>query len=219
MINGVIFDMDGLMTDTERLFLEMWCQVMTEQGFPEHREVVQHCIGLNSVDTCDYVRTKLGESFDYINIMREVGSRSRQYCETHGVPVKPGLYRLLDYLDGVNIPYVVATSTGLENAEWRLQNIGVLERLSGLVTGDMVKHGKPEPEIFQKAAELLGLRSEQCLVLEDSPHGILAAHKAGCYVVMIPDLKMPDAQTKKLLLAQFERLDHVIPLLKKIQNT
>ena len=213
MIRGVIFDMDGLMTDTERLFLRLWCEVMTERGYPEHQDVVAYCIGQNHAATHAYVREKLGEDFDYMSILREVGRRSGAFCKANGVPVKPGLYELLDNLDSRGIPYAVATSTLQENARWRLQNIGVLDRLKGLVTGDMVTVGKPEPEIFLRAAELLGLPPEQCLVLEDSPHGILAAFRAGCLPVMIPDLKEPDAETEKLLYARCGSLAEVIPLL------
>lgn len=218
MIEGVLFDMDGLMTDTERLFLEMWCQYMKEQGFPEHRDVVQHCIGLNHRDTRAYVAQRLGDDFDYLHIMEEVGKRSERYCRQHGVPVKPGLYTLLDYLDSVKIPYAVATSTGHKNAAWRLQNIGVLDRLSGLVTGDMVQNGKPNPEIFLKAADSLRLPAEKCLVLEDSPHGIQAAYSAGCSVVMVPDMKAPDKDIKALLTAELSSLDQVIPFLRRLRT-
>jgi HAD superfamily hydrolase (TIGR01509 family) len=206
--------MDGLMTDTEQLFLDLWCQVLREQGQPEYRDVVAHCIGLNHQATHTYIRETLGEDFDYMSILRQVGIRSKAYCEANGVPVKPGLYTLLDYLDENNIPYAVATSTASDNAQWRLENIGVLSRLKALITGDMVSHGKPAPEIFEKAAVALGLPPEECMVLEDSPHGILAAHRAGCLPVMVPDLRQPDSETAKLLYAQVERLDQVIGLLR-----
>ena len=215
MIKGVLFDMDGLMTDTERLFLQLWCEVMVERGYPEHRDVVIYCIGQNHAATRDYVREKLGDDFDYLSIIQEIGRRSKRFCTDHGVPVKPGLYELLDYLDAQNIPYAVATSTLRTNAQWRLQNIGVLDRLHGLVTGDMVTVGKPEPEIFLRAAETLDLPPEQCLVLEDSPHGILAAHRAGCLPVMIPDLKEPDAETEKLLFARCGSLPEVASLIEQ----
>lgn len=214
MIKGVIFDMDGLMTDTEQLFLRLWCEVMVERGFPEHRDIVIYCIGQNHAATREYVREKLGDDFDYMRILREVGRRSEIFCRDNGVPVKPGLYELLDYLDVKRIPYAVATSTLEANARWRLGSIGVLERLHGLVTGDMVTVGKPEPEIFLRAAEKLGLPPEQCLVLEDSPHGILAAHRAGCLPVMIPDLKEPDAETEKLLYARCANLTEVVAIIE-----
>jgi HAD superfamily hydrolase (TIGR01509 family) len=175
---------------------------------------VTHCIGLDHGRTEQYVQETLGKDFDYPGIIQEVAVRSKRYCEAQGVPVKPGLYALLDALDEKGIPYAVATSTKQENARWRLENIGVLDRLQGLVTGDMVRESKPQPEIFLKAAACMGLAPEECAVLEDSPHGILAAHRAGCKPVMIPDLKQPDDETKTLLWAQAETLLDVIPLLK-----
>lgn len=199
MIKGVIFDMDGLMTDTERLFIEIWCQIMKDRGLPEYRDVVTYCIGQDHSETFRYVGETLGPDFPYMDYLMEVGSRSVSYCQEYGVPVKSGLYELLRFLDEKGIPYAVATSTKAEMTRWRLDNIGVLDRLHALVTGDMVSKGKPHPEIFLRAAELLGLSPDACMVLEDSPHGILAAHKAGCRPVMIPDLKEPDEETGALL--------------------
>lgn len=139
----------------------------------------------------------------------------RHIVRKTGVPVKPGLYQLLDYLDEHRIPYAVATSTKGENARFRLDNIGVLSRLSGLITGDMVVSGKPDPEIFTLAAKALETPPAHCLVLEDSPHGILAAHRAGCQPMMIPDLKEPGEETLPLLFAQGKTLLDVIPVLEE----
>lgn len=125
------------------------------------------------------------------------------------------MYQLLDYLDEHRIPYAVATSTKGENARFRLDNIGVLSRLSGLITGDMVVSGKPDPEIFTLAAKALETPPAHCLVLEDSPHGILAAHRAGCQPMMIPDLKEPEEETLSLLFAQGKTLLDVIPVLEE----
>ena len=90
--------------------------------------------------------------------------------------------------------------------------------MSGLVTGDMVQNGKPNPEIFLKAADSLRLPAEKCLVLEDSPHGIQAAYSAGCSVVMIPDMKAPDKDIKALLTAELSSLDQVIPFLRRLRT-
>ena len=215
MIQGVIFDMDGVMTDTERLFQELWCQVQRERGEPEYREVVAHCIGLNHKAISEYVAACCGPDFDYMNVLMEVGRRSGIYMKEHGVPVKPGLYQLLDDLDSAGIPYAVATSSVGDMAKGRLQAIHVFNRLSALVTGDMVSTGKPEPEIFERAAAALNLPPEECLVLEDSPHGILAAHRAGCLPVMIPDLKQPDAETEKMLYAKLDHLGQVMELIQR----
>lgn len=213
MISGVIFDMDGLMTDTERLYIDLWCQILREQGMEEHRDVVTRCIGMDHGKMRAYIKETLGEDFDYLSVLGEVGKRSEAYCQAHGIPVKPGLYELLDYLDQEKIPYAVATSSRGEGARSKLRQIGVLARLHGLVTGDMVEKGKPDPEIFLRAAEELQLPPEHCLVLEDSPHGILAAHLAGCLPMMIPDLWPPDEKTQSMLYARGETLLDVIPVL------
>ncbi len=213
MISGVIFDMDGLMTDTERLYIDLWCQILREQGMAEHRDVVTRCIGMDHGKMRTYIKETLGEEFDYLSVLGEVGMRSEAYCQAHGIPVKPGLYELLDYLDQEKISYAVATSSRGKGARTKLQQIGVLSRLHGLVTGDMVEKGKPDPEIFLRAAEALHLSPEHCLVLEDSPHGILAAHQAGCLPMMIPDLWTPDEKIQSMLYAQGETLLDVIPML------
>ena len=214
MISGVIFDMDGLMTDTERLYIDLWCQILRERGMEEHRDVVTRCIGMDHGKTRAYIKETLGEDFDYLSVLGEAGKRSDAYCQAHGIPVKLGLYELLDYLDQERIPYAVATSSRGEGARSKLQTIGVLSRLHGLVTGDMVAKGKPDPEIFLRAAKALQLPPEHCLVLEDSPHGILAAYKAGCLPMMIPDLWPPDEETQSMLYARGETLLDVIPVLK-----
>ena len=201
MISGVIFDMDGLMTDTERLYIDLWCQILRERGMEEHRDVVTRCIGMDHGKMRAYIKATLGEGFDYLSVLGEVGKRSETYCQAQGIPVKPGLYKLLDYLDQEKIPYAVATSSRGEGARSKLRQIGVLSRLHGLVTG-------------LRAAEILHLPPETCLVLEDSPHGILAAYKAGCLPMMIPDLWPPDEETQSLLYARGETLLDVIPVLK-----
>ena len=180
--------------------------------------MVAHCIGLNHRATEAYLWEKLGRDFDYRSVLMEVGARADAYCAAHGVPVKPGLYPLLDYLDEKKLPYAVATSTHRENAERRLRNIRVWDRLSAVVTGDMVTNGKPDPEIFLRASELLDLPPSACMVLEDSPHGILAANKAGCLSVMIPDLQSPDRETRELLWAETDRLDHVIEMIEDVNT-
>lgn len=215
MISGVIFDMDGLMTDTERLYIDLWCQILREQGMEEHREVVTRCIGMDHSKMRSYIKDTLGEEFDYLSVLGEVGKRSERYCQEHGIPIKPGLYELLDDLDAQKIPYAVATSSRGEGARSKLQKIGVLSRLRGLVTGDMVEKGKPDPEIFIRAAQALQLPPGECLVLEDSPHGILAAHRAGCLPMMIPDLWQPDSEVKSMLYALGSSLLDVIPVLRQ----
>ena len=218
MIRGVILDMDGLITDTERLFLRFWSEVMASRGYPAHEELVAHCVGLGIPEAEAYVRSKLGKSFDYRSILAEASALSREYCSRNGVPLKDGLSELLSFLEQKQIPYGVATSAGYESAKKRLTQIGLRDRLHGIVTGDMVRQGKPAPDIFLKACEQLGTPPGETLVLEDSPHGILGAYRAGCIPVMVPDLASPDAATTAIAYAVVPGLEQVIPLIRQINQ-
>ena len=215
MIRGVIFDMDGLMTDTEHLFLQQWSKVMKRMGYPEHQEIVRHCAGLNYPDSANYVREKLGTQFDYDGVLNKTSDLMSDYRAEHGIPVKPGLYHLMDFLDQEKIPYLVATTTEYLKARKRLEDIGVWERIRGVIAGDMVSRGKPDPEIYILACRQLSLPPENCLVLEDSRYGIKAAHLAGCLPVMIPDLHGPDHEVSPMLFALADSLDQVIPIIQR----
>jgi HAD superfamily hydrolase (TIGR01509 family) len=115
----------------------------------------------------------------------------------NGVPVKPGIYELLDYLVEKKYKLALATSTSREKATNLLERAGIKDKFNVMIFGDEVVNSKPDPEIFLKASEKLGVNPEKCIVLEDSPAGIEAAYRAGMKGINIPDLKMPDEQIKK----------------------
>lgn len=131
----------------------------------------------------------------------------------HGIAPKPGIYELLDYMDSRGIAAAIASSSPMENIEKHLSAVNLLHRFQKLCSGHDTPNGKPAPDIYLLAAEKLGLPPEACLALEDSPTGILAAHRAGCLPVMIPDLDQPDEATRSLLYARADSLLDVISLL------
>jgi HAD superfamily hydrolase (TIGR01509 family) len=104
-----------------------------------------------------------------------------------GIPVKPGLHRLLAVLEKHQIPTAIATSTDTKDAEFSLRTAGLWDRFSAVVTGDQVQRGKPEPEIYLEAASRLGADPRSCVALEDSSNGVLAANRAGMRTLMVPD--------------------------------
>jgi HAD superfamily hydrolase (TIGR01509 family) len=135
------------------------------------------------------------------------------YIQQHGVEPKPGIYELLDVLDARGIPAAITSSSPTERIEQHLGSLDLLHRFQKICSGYDVPWGKPAPDIYLYGAASLGLPPENCLALEDAPTGILAAHRAGCVTVMIPDQDQPDAETEMLLHAKADSLLDVIGLL------
>lgn len=214
MIKAVIFDMDGLMFDTEKLAKDGYEYAGKIMGFKVPEEVYYKVIGLNVENTKRVFKEYLGEDFDY-DKSREIRiAYADDYFKKNGVPVKEGLYDLLSFLKSNGIKTAVATSTVEQRAKARLIEANVYDDFEAAVYGDMVKRGKPEPDIFLKAAELIEVDVKDCIVLEDSKNGIIAAYRGGFKAVMIPDLIMPDSEIEKMLYAKLESLKDVIDLVK-----
>lgn len=214
MIRGVIFDMDGLMLDTEKLLARYWMQAAREAGFPMEME---HVLGIRSLAAI-YAKPKLqgifGEDFDYESIRARRRELTAQHLAEHGIETKKGLHELLAYLKETGRKIAVATATDRERADDYLTRAGVHAHFDVFVCGDMVHKGKPDPEIYLTACRALGLAPEECMALEDSPNGIRSAHAAGCVAVMVPDLSEPDEELLPLLTACVQDLSKVITLLE-----
>ncbi len=212
-IRAVIFDMDGLMVDTERMTSVFRRQALAELGIP-YRDLLSLVMGRNDQEVRAIYLEQYGPDYPYDQVRVRVRQLWTEYLQDNPVPAKPGLYQLLDYLKGRKIPMAVATSTSRESALRTLERGGIAPYLSAMVFGDMVERSKPEPDIFLAAAAALGAEPASCLVLEDSPAGLTAAHRAGMMPVMIPDLAPPTPELEKILYNRFERLDQVILMLE-----
>lgn len=214
-IRAVIFDMDGLMLDTEKLLARYWMQAAHEAGFPM---TLEHVLGIRSLAAV-YAKPKLqgvfGEGFDYESIRARRRALTAAHLAAHGIEKKPGLDTLLAYLKQTGRRIAVATATDRERTEQYLSQVGVLGYFDAFVCGDMVTHGKPDPEIYLTAADAVGMPPGDCMALEDSPNGILSAHSAGCRAVMVPDLSAPDETLTPYLYACVPTLADVITLLEK----
>ncbi len=215
MIKGVVFDMDGLMFDSERLINMGWHYACEQAGFSISDDVILKTLGIDLENTKRVFLEELGSDLDYDSLDRVRVEFMKQYLEEKGVPYKPGLFELLDYLKANGYKMTVATSTAGDQAAHLLEKAGVLSYFGKIVCGDDIVHGKPEPDIYLQACRNIGFLPEECMALEDSPMGILAAYRAGMRPVMIPDLIRPEKPTKKLLYALLNDLTEVIELLKK----
>lgn len=212
----VIFDMDGLMFDTERLSFWAWREVGSKCGYSIDEELYKKTLGINSRATDQVYLDHFGQDFPIKSMRIEKDKFLDEYLSSKGIPVKDGLYDLLDFLKYKNLKKAVATSTSRESALALLKLAGVDEYFDNILCGDEIEKSKPNPEIFLKSASKLNCPPEKCLVLEDSEAGVIAANTAGMLTVMIPDMKQPGEEIKKLVYKQLNSLHDVKCLLEDI---
>ena len=188
---AVIFDMDGLMLDTEAPALRAWQQVARTCGREFDLELCHRMIGRSFADSVALIRARHGPDYPVDEITRAWAAGYDAIVAAEGISLKPGLIEILDLLDERGVPRAVATSSRSERARARLDQLGLLCRFDALVGGDEVARGKPAPDIFLAAASRLGVSPHNCIVLEDSEPGIIAASDAGMIAVLVPDLHPP----------------------------
>lgn len=198
MITAIVFDMDGVLFDTERLCRDCWYELAEEYGIPNMPEVYALCIGVNAETTERIVYENYGKDFPYPEYCKRTTEMYNQYVKEHGVPVKDGVKETLAALAAAGLRLAVASSTRREKVLRHLESTGIAKYFEAVVGGDTVTHSKPHPEIFLKACEALGVAPEQTIAVEDSHNGIRAAHAAGMAPVMVPDLLPVTDEMRKL---------------------
>lgn len=213
-IKGIIFDMDGLMIDTEKLLHKYWVQAANEFGYPMKIAHVLQIRSLAAKFAIPKLKAMFGEDFDYYKVRARRMELMNQHVERYGLEKKKGLDELLDYAKDNGYAMAVATATDEERTEKYLKSIKKYSYFDAIVCGPMVANGKPEPDIYLEAAKRLQLPVKQCMALEDSPNGILSAYRAGCIPIMVPDLDQPSEKTKEMLYGVVSDLTQVIPILE-----
>lgn len=212
----IIFDMDGLMFDTEKISFISWKKAAQNYGYEIDEEVFKKTIGSNLTRTMEIYLAHFGDMFPIDAIRDERFKMAESLINQNGVPVKRGLYELLDYLKVTDIKMAVATSTSRQRAITLLKMAGIDRCFDYVLCGDEIEHCKPHPEIFLKVSERLGCLPERCMVLEDSEAGILAAYRAGMLPIMIPDMKEPEEEVMKLIYKQLDNLNEVKTVIEEI---
>ena len=215
MICAVIFDMDGVLIDTEKHYNAAWCQAATEAGFPFTRE---HALMLRSCEAKEdekLMQGIFGPSFDYYAIRERRRELVRERLAQYGLEKKPGVEETLRFLRAKGIKTAVATATALDITKSHLTTIGVCDLFDSIVSAKNVAHGKPEPDVYLYACEQIGERPQDCMAVEDSPNGIMAAYRAGLRTVMVPDLTQPDEELTKYLYACVNSLSDLCELVDK----
>lgn len=208
-IDLVIFDMDGLMFDSEKISIYAWRKASEKYGYDITEEIFKETLGLNLEKIREIFCKYFGEDCPYEDIKTQRRSVIDQYIDEKGVPVKKGLFNLLQALKSLNIKTAVATSSSRVTAEKMLRLSEAFPYFDLIVCGDEVKKSKPDPEIFLTAADKLNCLPENCIVLEDSEAGVMAAYSAGMKPLLVPDMKEPCDEVRAMAYKVFTDLDEV----------
>ena len=195
---AILFDMDGVILDSERLIAECWREIGEEAGLPDAYQVAMECTGTTAAATRQIFEARFGQVMSFAQFDEACMQRFRQKQLGGMIPLRPGVRECLDWIVGHGIPCAIASSTDTALAREELAAAGVLQAFNAVIGGDKVTKSKPEPDIFLAAAETLGYAPEDCWVVEDSYHGIRAASAAGCRPVMVPDLLAPNEEMRAL---------------------
>ena len=214
-ISTVMFDMDGLMFDTEAITRDAWLHAMADKDFLVSDDLYLNLIGLSTQNEAKLLSKLFGEDFPYQEIHNMEQRYVEEFLATHSIPKKPCLDKLLNLIDDLKLKKAVASSTIRANVEKWLTITGLISRFDIIIGGDEVKNGKPLPDIFLQVARRLNVIPEQCLVLEDSNAGVRAAYDAKMIPIMIPDLQPPSDETTRLAFKIFSSLCEVEELFQK----
>ncbi len=217
MIRYAIFDMDGLMFDSEYLYRKAFVEAyLPGRNIEYTEEKYNQLLGKNTAATRELFPVLFGEEQDYDEYKDITIGWVHDYVAEHGMPVKKGLPELLSWLRARGVTTAMATSTDREVALFDLEHSGLPEdSFDFVICGDMVEHGKPDPEIFRKAAEGLGCTDpSQAVVFEDSLAGMQAGEAGGFPVIVVPDLVDPTEGYEGRCLAKLESLDRAIDVLE-----
>lgn len=214
MVKAVIFDMDGVLIDTEKWLNIYWRKAAAEAGYEMKQEHVLAIRSLAGKYAAPYLQGIFGGSFPYWTIRERRKELMKEHIAKHGIDKKPGVDEILDYLKAHGILTAVATATDPVRTKDYLTKIGIYEKFDRIVCATMVENGKPKPDIYLYACEQIGSAPKECIAVEDSPNGVRAAVDAGIRTIMVPDLTKPDAKTAEIITAKADSLFDIILLLE-----
>lgn len=216
MIKAIIFDMDGLMIDSERVTFECYQERLKDMNLTMDEEFYKTLLGKPIKGIYQRFYDVYGNDFPIENVIQDVHQLMAERFETEGVPVKKGLVKLLHYLKDNNYKTIVATSSNRDRVDKILAQAKITEFFDDSICGDEVTKGKPNPEVFLKSCQKLGVNVDEAIVLEDSEAGIQASYDANIKVICIPDMKYPEKQYEEKTFKILKDLNGVIEYLKNL---
>ena len=186
-LKAVLFDMDGLLLDTERLQMDCWKKTVEAHNLDFDPNIMLKAIGGSNGEFTRFIREQYGEDFSLKDFFHKKNVILDDHIQKHGVPVKKGALELLDFLDENNIKKYIVTSTYEERAHIFLNSASIIHRFEKIITGSPDTPSKPDPYLYNRCIEVSGLHKENCIALEDSINGITACHAAKLNVIGVPD--------------------------------
>ena len=212
-VEGALFDMDGLLLDTEAVYIEALQAAARSLGREMPLSLCHSTVGVPGSERTAMIEQHYGEGFSMADFRTHFSVHVRGLLDA-GVPLKPGALELLDFLAGRGLPLAVATSARRVTAETNLAKAGLLGRFKALATRDDVERTKPAPDLYLEAARRLGVAPRQCVAVEDSSIGILAAHAAGMRALMVVDILPPTDEARARCLHVAADLHEVLELIR-----
>jgi HAD superfamily hydrolase (TIGR01509 family) len=213
-VEAVLFDMDGLLLDTEVIYTEALQAAAIAVGREMPLDFCHSMIGVPGHECTLMIADYYGAGFSIEEFRQHFSVHLQRRVET-GIPHKPGVVELLDFLAGRGLPLAVATSSGRKTAEHHLGKAGLLGRFAALATRDDIERPKPHPDVYLEAARRLGVAPERCLAFEDSNIGLAAAHAAGTMAFMVPDLLQPLPESRARCVDVLPDLHAALKLLRQ----
>ena len=217
-VRGVLFDMDGVVIDTETLYTRFWMEASRDLGHPMTREQALQMRSLGRIPSQEKLDSFFGPGvLDYMDLRARRIELMDAHIAVHGVEEKPGIRALLALLKEKNIPCAITSSSSIPVIRQHLTNLGLIDGFTALCSGKDVPKGKPAPDIYLHGAAAIGVKPEECLAIEDSPAGIESAWRAGCMGVIVPDQDQPDELTLSRCFAKADSLMDVMELIEALR--
>jgi len=212
-IKGVIFDLDGTLLDTEKLYRRFWVEAARRMGYPMKDRHALMIRSMAAVYAEPLLKREVCADFDYHGVRALRRQIMEAFIDENGVDPKPGLIETLSAIRARGMKIGLATATPEHRARKYLRMVHAEQYFDAVTCADMVKRGKPQPDIYLLACERTGIAPGEAIAVEDAPTGIRAAHAAGCLAVMIPDQDQPDDALRALCHAVLPSLKDVVDLL------
>ena len=211
--SAFIFDLDGTLIDTEKLYRKYWPMALKDYGYDLSDERALMLRSLGRPFAPKQFKDWYGEDFDY-NLVRQ---RRKEYVEGHiekyGIGLRPGVKEILTFLKEKNITVAIATATDLERTKKYLDMTGISPFFTDIICATMVEHGKPAPDIYKFACEKLNKKPSECFAVEDAPNGVKSAYSAGLKVIFIPDQAPSDDSFRSMIFAEFDNISNIKSLI------